>query len=298
LSERLKRPVSGILLVDKPAGITSNACLQKARYLYRAEKAGHTGALDPLATGVLPICLGEATKVSQFLLDATKEYAATIRLGSKTTTADSEGELIGEADVPAFDAPSILPVLATFLGESRQVPPDYSALKQNGVPLYKLAREGREIEKKIRLVTIHELELLDYRAPFLHVRVLCSKGTYIRSLAEDIAVALGTLGHVSELRRLQSGPFRIEQCHTLESLAAIEDFSRLDALLVPMDQAVAHLPLLMLSEVETRRLRQGQQFTVNADSAGEVRVYEGDTFIGIGRVAESGTLSAVRLLSY
>jgi tRNA pseudouridine55 synthase len=298
LAERLKRTVSGIVLVDKPAGITSNACLQKTRYLYRAAKAGHTGALDPLATGVLPICLGEATKVSQFLLDATKEYATTITLGSRTTTADSEGEVTGEAEVPALDAAAILPVLATFLGESAQVPPVYSALKQNGVPLYKLARQGREIEKKIRQVTIHELELLDYQAPLLRLRVLCSKGTYIRSLAEDIAVALGTLGHVSELRRLQSGPFRIEQCHTLESLTAVEDLAQLDTLLLPMDKAVEHLPMLVLVGDETRRLRQGQQFTVSADFAGEARVYEGDTFIGIGRLSEAGMLSAVRLLSY
>jgi tRNA pseudouridine55 synthase len=298
LSKRLKRAVSGIVLVDKPAGMTSNACLQKIKYLYGAAKAGHTGSLDPLATGVLPICLGEATKVSQFLLDAHKEYATAVKLGSKTSTADREGDVIAEAVVPPLDDAAILPVLNTFLGESEQVPPDYSALKQNGVPLYKLARQGKEIEKKIRMINILELELLQYQAPTLELRVLCSKGTYIRSLAEDIAVALGTLGHVHELRRLQSGPFRIAQCHTLDALNAMVDTDALDALLLPMDQAVEHLPAMALNELQALRLRQGQQLQVQSPATGQCRVYADETFIGIGQVDGAGMLSAVRLLSY
>ena len=299
LAERLKRAVSGIVVVDKPQGITSNACLQKVKYLYKAAKAGHTGSLDPLATGVLPVCLGEATKVSQFLLNAEKEYATVVMLGGKTTTADREGEVVEVAEVPALEEAAILRILRYFVGESLQIPPAYSALKQNGVPFYKLAREGREIETRVRTIFIHELELMGFSDKSLSLRVRCSKGTYIRSLAEDIAVALGTLGHVGELRRLQSGPFRLQDSVTIEKLKAVADLATLDAMLLPMDRAVDHLPMVSLQANDCLRLRQGQKVNCSACMVrGQVRVYESDTFIGIGSLDDAGVLSAVRLLSY
>lgn len=270
--------------------------------MFQAAKAGHTGSLDPLATGVLPICFGEATKVSQFLLDAQKEYVTTIRLGLKTKTADSEGEVLAEEDVPRLDSAAIRNVLSSFLGQSEQVPPIYSALKQQGVPLYKLARQGKEIAPKSRSIFLYELELLEWQSPLLSLRVKCSKGTYIRSLAEDIAVALGTLGHVAALRRTQSGPFTLITSHTLEALMemAKEGEAALDNLLLPMDLAVQHLRLIELHSSQSLRLRQGQPVLLEEQGNDEfVRVYDSITgFIGIGRLSNDGKLCPERLLSY
>ena len=232
-----RRPVHGVLLLDKPLGLSSNQALQKAKWLLRAEKAGHTGTLDPLATGVLPLCFGAATKFSQQHLDADKVYETTVRLGLKTSTADAEGEVIETREVSCTPG-RVVEVLDRFMGPIRQVPPMHSALKKDGKALYEYAREGETVEREARNVVIHDLELLDMQlqgdTPFLRLRVACSKGTYIRTLGEDIAEALGCGGHLSALRRVQTGPFGATQCVTLPELEAMDEAARLGALL-PVD---------------------------------------------------------------
>ncbi|MEY3614052.1 MAG: tRNA pseudouridine synthase [Pseudomonadota bacterium] len=228
-----RRPVHGVLLLDKPLGLSSNQALQKAKWLLRAEKAGHTGTLDPLATGVLPLCFGAATKFSQQHLDADKTYETTVRLGLKTSTADAEGEVISVREV-SCSAGKVVEVLDQFMGPITQVPPMYSALKKDGKALYEYAREGETVEREPRHVVIHDLELLDMQlqgdAPFLRLRVACSKGTYIRTLGEDIAEALGCGGHLSALRRVQTGPFEQSQCVSLAQLESMDENERLEAL--------------------------------------------------------------------
>ncbi|WP_090139164.1 tRNA pseudouridine(55) synthase TruB [Limnohabitans sp. DM1] len=228
-----RRPVHGVLLLDKPLGLSSNQALQKAKWLLRAEKAGHTGTLDPLATGVLPLCFGAATKFSQQHLDADKVYETTVRLGVKTRTADAEGEVIETRDVTCTPG-MVVEVLDRFMGPISQVPPMYSALKKDGKALYEYAREGETIERESRNVVIHDLELLDMQlqgdAPFLRLRVACSKGTYIRTLGEDIAEALGCGGHLIALRRVVTGPFEASQCVTLPELEVMAEDERLAAL--------------------------------------------------------------------
>lgn len=225
-----RRPVHGVLLLDKPLGLSSNNALQKAKWLLRAEKAGHTGTLDPLATGVLPICFGAATKFSQLQLDADKTYETTVRLGIRTSTADAEGEVIETRPVRCTLG-QVVEVLDQFMGPIRQVPPMHSALKKDGKALYEYAREGETVEREPREVVIHELELLEVQlqgeAPFLRLRVQCSKGTYIRTLGEDIAQALGCGGHLIALRRIATGPFDVSQCLTLEQLDAMDEAERL-----------------------------------------------------------------------
>ncbi len=232
-----RRPVHGVLLLDKPLGLSSNQALQKAKWLLRAEKAGHTGTLDPLATGVLPLCFGAATKFSQQHLDADKTYETTVRLGLKTSTADAEGEVISVREV-SCSAGKVVEVLDQFMGPITQVPPMYSALKKDGKALYEYAREGETVEREPRHVVIQDLALLDMQlqgdAPFLRLRVACSKGTYIRTLGEDIAEALGCGGHLSALRRVQTGPFEQARCVSLEQLDAMGENERLGALL-PVD---------------------------------------------------------------
>jgi tRNA pseudouridine55 synthase len=232
-----RRPVHGVLLLDKPLGLSSNQALQKAKWLLRAEKAGHTGTLDPLATGVLPLCFGAATKFSQQHLDADKTYETTVRLGLKTTTADAEGDVISVREVSCTPG-MVVEVLDRFMGPISQVPPMHSALKKDGKALYEYARKGETVEREARNVVIHGLDLLDMQlqgdAPFLRLRVCCSKGTYIRTLGEDIAEALGCGGHLSALRRVVTGPFVAPQCVTLSQLEAMDEASRLDALL-PVD---------------------------------------------------------------
>ncbi len=232
-----RRPVHGVLLLDKPLGLSSNQALQKAKWLLRAEKAGHTGTLDPLASGVLPLCFGAATKFSQQHLDADKVYETTVRLGLKTRTADAEGEVIQTREVSCTPG-QVVEVLDQFMGPISQVPPMHSALKKDGKALYEYAREGETVEREARQVVIHDLELLDMQlqgdAPFLRLRVACSKGTYIRTLGEDIAEALGCGGHLSALRRVHTGPFDAAQCVTLPALEAMSDDERLSALL-PVD---------------------------------------------------------------
>jgi tRNA pseudouridine55 synthase len=232
-----RRPVHGVLLLDKPLGLSSNQALQKAKWLLRAEKAGHTGTLDPLATGALPLCFGAATKFSQQHLEADKVYETTVRLGLKTSTADAEGEVIETREVSCTPG-QVVEVLDQFMGPISQVPPMHSALKKDGKALYEYAREGETVEREARKVVIHDLELLDMQlqgdAPFLRLRVACSKGTYIRTLGEDIAETLGCGGHLSALRRVQTGPFGAAQCVTLPELEAMDEAERLSALL-PVD---------------------------------------------------------------
>lgn len=229
-----RRPVHGVLLLDKPLGFSSNQALQKAKWLLRAEKAGHTGTLDPLATGVLPICFGAATKFSQLHLDADKTYETVVRLGVSTTTGDAEGDVLDTRPV-SCSVGQVVEVLDRFTGAISQIPPMHSALKKDGKALYEYAREGVTVEREPRAVTIHDLELLDLRLdgdePCLRLRVRCSKGTYIRTLGEDIAAALGCGGHLSLLRRVRTGPFDASQCITVEALEALPEEQRLQRLL-------------------------------------------------------------------
>lgn len=297
--KREVRDVDGLLILDKPSGFTSNKCLQQVKHLLRAAKAGHTGALDPLASGVLPLCFGEATKVSQFLLDSDKAYRARIKLGVTTTTGDSEGEVLATAPVPTFSDEQIEAVLARFRGVITQQPSVYSALKQNGVPLYKLAREGKEITPKFRDVTIHSLQLLAHTSDELEIEVSCSKGTYIRTLAEDIGRTLGTGAHLTALRRLKAGPFTLAQSLTMEEMVQLATGGALDARLLAPDLAIADLPEVRLDAEQARRLRQGQLVSMNgADAAPDVRVYHGTEFVGIGELRADGVLAVKRLLKY
>ncbi|MEX1167406.1 MAG: tRNA pseudouridine(55) synthase TruB [Hydrogenophaga sp.] len=252
-----RRPVHGVLLLDKPLGLSSNQALQKAKWLLRAEKAGHTGTLDPLATGVLPLCFGAATKFSQLHLDADKTYETVVRLGLKTSTADAEGDVIEMRAVTCTPG-QVVEVLDRFTGEIEQVPPMHSALKKDGKPLYEYARDGETVEREARRVTIHDLDLLDMQlsgdAPSLRLRVRCSKGTYIRTLGEDIGEALGCGGHLVQLRRVATGPFSTEQCVTLEALEADSEAQRLERLLpVPM-LLQGHTPITLDQDSAARFL--------------------------------------------
>lgn len=297
---RKGRPVSGILLLDKPVGITSNAALQKVKWIYKAAKAGHTGSLDPLAEGLLPICLGEATKISAYLLDADKRYTTTVKLGEKTTTADAEGEVIESRPVENISAQRVTEVLQNFLGEQEQIPPMYSAVKHEGKRLYDLAREGKEVERKSRKITIYSLELTSINADELVLDVHCSKGTYIRTLAEDIGEMLGCGGHVSALRRTSVGPFDESNCMTLASLEEQADapFAELDALLLPIDNGLNHWPEVRLDTNSSHYLKQGQPVLVpKAPTEGWVRVYDAsDNFIGVGEVDDDGLIAPRRLM--
>jgi len=294
-----RKELDGILILDKPTGLSSNKALQTVKHLLGAAKAGHTGSLDPLASGVLPLCFGEATKVSQFLLDSDKVYQARIKLGVTTTTGDSEGEVLANAVVPAFSSAELESALAGFCGVITQQAPIYSALKQDGVPLYKLARAGKEITAKFRDVCIHRLQLLDWHWPELTVEVGCSKGTYIRTLAEDLGKVLGTGAHLTALRRLQAGPFALEAALDLEQIRGLAAQGRLEANLIPADQAISSLPQFELDEEQRRRLRQGQGVSLSETGAiPAMRLYCAGSFIGIGEVTAEGVLQARRLLKY
>ena len=243
-----RRPVHGVLLLDKPLGLSSNQALQKAKWLLRAEKAGHTGTLDPLATGVLPLCFGAATKFSQIHLDADKTYETTVRLGVKTATGDAEGDVI-ETRAVNCTAGQVVEVLDRFMGPISQVPPMHSALKKDGKPLYEYARDGETVEREARHVVIHDLELLDMQlqgdAPYLRLRVCCSKGTYIRTLGEDIGEALGCGGHLTMLRRTATGPFDASQCIALDALEALSETDRLARLLPVQALLDGHDPVTL-----------------------------------------------------
>jgi tRNA pseudouridine55 synthase len=279
----------GILLLDKPEGLSSNAALQRVRRLYRARKAGHTGSLDPLASGLLPVCLGQATKASALLLDADKTYDFTIALGERTSTGDREGETLECVPVPAFDEAAVRKAAAGFLGEIEQVPPMYSALKHEGERLYRLARRGLEVERPARRVTIHRLELKAMNGPELRFETRCSKGTYVRTLAEDLARALGTVGHVARLRRLSLGPFQLPRMHTLAELEQNPEPESLDARLLPVDSALSALPAVRLGPAEQACILHGQAVFAAGPAGSLVRMYGPDGgFLGVGRMSGEG----------
>jgi tRNA pseudouridine55 synthase len=293
----MRRRLDGVLLLDKPAGVGSNAVLQVVKRLYGAEKAGHAGTLDPLASGLLPVLFGEATKFSQFALDADKEYVTTARLGVTTTTADAEGEVL-EHKPCLVCAEEIEPVLVGFRGELAQVPPMYSALKQSGRPLYELARAGREVPREPRRIRIYSLELLQFGADSLELRIHCSKGTYIRTLVEDIGGALGCGAHVSALRRTVSGAFRIEDAVTLEQLQADTPASR-DARLLPLERLLGGLPRVDLPEALAERFARGQALQIEDAPAGPCSVYgQQGRLLGLGEGRVPGELRPRRLMSH
>ena len=299
------RQVDGLLVLDKPTGMSSNAALQRAKRLFGAAKAGHTGSLDPLATGVLPLCFGEATKFSQFLLDADKGYESTFVLGVGTDTADADGAVITRASAVHLAEDSVTRAMVMLTGAIEQVPPMYSALKVDGQPLYKRARAGEQVERAARPVEIYGFELLSFEPGEevrLGVKVRCSKGTYIRTLAEDLGAALGVPAHVSALRRYQSGPFAIDDCVTPEQLTAVKESGTdtdLDALLQPIESCIQHLPRLSLSEAATFYIRQGQPVLVpNGPQSGMVRIADaGGLFLGVGDMRDDGKLAPKRLLA-
>jgi tRNA pseudouridine55 synthase len=295
------RRVNGILLLDKPQGMTSNAALQVVKRLYQARKAGHTGSLDPLATGLLPLCFGEATKVSGFLLDADKRYRVVCRLGERTTTGDAEGEVVERRPVEGITEARLRKALEGFVGEIEQIPPMYSAVKHKGERLYKLARKGVEVEREARKVDIRSLELLDFSAPVFEIDVHCSKGTYVRTLVEDIGEQLGCGAHVTALRRLAVGPFDDSQLIDMETLeaTAAESMAALDKLLLPMESGLSQWPGVRLSGDAAFYLRQGQPVLVpQAPTEGWVRLYEGESrFLGMGEILDDGRVAPRRLMT-
>lgn len=298
---RPRRPIDGILLLDKPQGLTSNQALMRIRHYYQADKAGHTGSLDPLATGLLPVCLGEASKFTQFLLDADKVYRTRIRLGVRTNTGDAEGEVVATAPVPALDAAAIEAVLGRFRGEIDQVPSMFSALKRDGRPLYELARQGIEVEREARRITIHRLTLIAATAEEWELEAHVSKGTYIRSLAEDIGEVLGCGAHVVMLRRTSLGPFQTPVMVTLEQVeAALEQggHAAIDALLLPPWAGLADWPRVELSENAAYYLLHGQPVRVaGAPAEGQVLLFEaGGRFLGIGAMDDEGRVAPRRLI--
>lgn len=303
---RPRRPIDGILLLDKPVGLTSNQILQWVKHRYQADKAGHTGSLDPLATGVLPICLGEATKYSHYLLDADKTYVTRLKLGEKTNTSDAEGEIIATAAVPVISANELEKVLAQFRGDIMQVPSMFSALKRDGRPLYELARAGIEVERAARPVTIYQLTCIAIDLPYIDLEVKCSKGTYIRNLVEDIGDVIGCGAHVVALRRTQAGPFDLSQSVTREQIAEAEPlgFPALDSFLLPAWAGLADWPRVELSETSAYYLRHGNPVQASGlpRDGQSVLIFErqddgsADVFLGIGGQDDDGLLAPKRLV--
>lgn len=294
------RNVHGIVLLNKAAGLTSNAALQQVKRLYDANKAGHTGSLDPLATGVLPLCLGEATKVSQFLLDSDKKYRATIKFGVRTDTADSEGEVIASCDDFELSERKIKSALTAFVGDIEQVPPMYSALKVDGVPLYKMARKGQVIERQSRSITVHSIDLVRFEDDEVVLEIACSKGTYIRTIADDLGQSLGCGAHITGLHRMQAGAFSEEQCFSLDELVATNSehgFLGIDELLIPMDEAIKELPEVVLPSITADHIKNGQPVVArHLPAEGLVRLYENEQFIGIGSINDDGMVAPKRLV--
>lgn len=294
------RNVSGILLLDKPAGVTSNDALQKVKRLFRARKAGHTGSLDPLATGLLPICFGDATKLSAYLLDADKHYQVRVKLGETTSTADTEGEVVETASTDGIAESAVRALLPRFTGEIDQLPPMYSALKHKGERLYNLARQGIEVERELRRINIFKLELSNWSLPEFSLDVHCSKGTYVRTLAEDIGKAVGCGAHVTALRRTGVGPYADGE---LVSMTQLEDLrvqgtAALDELLLPMESALTHWPEVRLSDDAAYYMKMGQAVLVpQAPTEGWVRIYsKPGKFLGVGCILEDGKVQPKRLL--
>lgn len=290
-----RRKLDGVLLLDKPVGPSSSAALQAVKRLLNAEKAGHAGTLDPLASGLLPLLFGEATKFAQYGLDAAKEYVADVRLGEATDTGDAEGAVIEQRPV-AVDESTLAGALAGLRGEIRQVPPMYSALKKDGQPLYALARAGQTVEREARPVTIHELELVSRKDDLLQLRIRCSKGTYVRQLAADLGIALGTVAHLAALRRTQVGSLRLDQAVTLDDLRALGEASRL-AWLLPPDRLLEHLPRVNLDAPRSGRFLNGQAVRLAGVAKGPVRVYRAGTLLGVGEGCPEGELQPARLIA-
>lgn len=294
----MKRRVDGVLLLDKPAGLTSNTALQKVKRLFNAAKAGHTGTLDPFATGLLPLCLGEATKFSQFLLDADKVYRAEVRLGVRTSSGDLDGEVIARAPV-TVDEDRLRVALMRFLGEIEQVPPMHSALKHQGRPLYEYARQGIEIERKARRVVVHALDLEGLAGDVCTLRVHCSKGFYVRALADDLGQALGCGAHLTGLRRLGVGGFSVADALDLEVLGVMSEPER-DACLLPADGLIAGLPDLDLDAESAWQIGHGQAVWLPRLAVGTVfRIYApGRDFLGVAEVNQDGKLAPKRLIAH
>lgn len=294
------RAIDGIVVLNKSRGLSSNKALQQVKHLYEARKAGHTGSLDPLATGVLPLCLGEATKVSQYLLDSDKGYRARIKLGVRTDSGDSEGNVLEENDVSGIDRKQIEAELERFRGDILQLPPMYSALKKDGVPLYKLARQGKTVEREPRPVTIYSIALTDFEGDELEIEVECSKGTYIRTIADDLGQALACGAHIIALHRTKAGAFTEQDCVEVEALTQEKDESGLQGLdqyLIAMDEAVADFPAVELPEITAGFVKNGQAVLVqHLPAEGLVRLYEEEHFIGIGCIDDEGKVAPKRLI--
>ncbi|MHB1092137.1 tRNA pseudouridine(55) synthase TruB [Thiobacillus sp.] len=290
-----RQPIDGVLLLNKPVGITSNAALQKAKWLLNAKKAGHTGTLDPFADGLLPLCFGEATKFSAYLLDADKRYRAVMQLGVTTTTGDPEGEVLDTREV-SVSRGDLLAVLPRFMGEIEQIPPMHSALKHQGRPLYEYARAGIEIERPPRKVTVRALDMIECAPPRVVLDVQCTAGTYIRTLAQDIGAALGCGAHLIALTRTAAGGFSLDQARSLASLEALEAGQR-PSWLQPADCLVAHLPALQLDDADAADLCQGRSVPYSGDHTGLMRVYTAaNRFLGLIQV-EAGHLIPRRLIA-
>lgn len=295
-----KKNLHGIVLLDKPIGLSSNMALQKVKRILRAKKAGHTGTLDPLATGLLVVCLGEATKISAYLLDAGKRYLTTFKLGETTATGDTEGDVLEKKDVTDAMKARIPEVIKKFTGEIEQIPPMYSAIKHKGQPLYKLARAGEVVERKPRTVHIHEMSLIKVEGDEVTLDIRCSKGTYIRTLAEDMGKELGCGGHVSELRRTGLGPFTMEGMVTLDELYAAKDQPEvLENMILPIETALSDWPDVNLNDDTAYYLRMGQAVQVpQAPTQGWVRIYAGEhDFLGVGQITDDGRVAPKRLVN-
>jgi len=299
MSKTTKLAINGILLLNKPIGYTSNFVLQKVKHLFNAQKAGHTGSLDPIATGMLPICFGQATKFSQYLLDADKCYEVTAKLGIKTSTADATGEIISNISPESVTKDQLHTALNAFRGQIKQVPSMYSALKHQGIPLYKYARAGKEVERKARDVTIHKLTLDAFEDYQFKLTVCCSKGTYIRNLVEDIGDMLGVGAHVTQLHRTYTMGLEHDTMYPLEDLQAMEQ-TELFQLLLPVDRAIEHMPCISLNAQDVLALRHGKVIQTNAHcETGIVRVLDdGQHLVGLGIIDTSSQLKAHRLLAY
>lgn len=294
---RTFRPFDGVLLLDKPLELSSNTALQKARRLFQAEKAGHTGTLDPLATGLLPVCFGEATKFSTALLEADKSYRTTVRLGITTATGDVEGEILQQQPVPPLTLEALHAVLNRFRGAIQQLPPMYSALKHQGKPLYEYIRNGETIDRALRDVVIHDLELHSFDGVNLDLSVRCSKGTYIRTLGEDIGAAIGCGAHLTKLRRTAIAHFDLAHAYTLEQLADLSDTER-EACVLPVDSLLPNMPKLHLDDVALKRLAQGQRLGLDTGLPdGKIALYGAQGFVGVGEL-QGRRLAPDRLMAH
>lgn len=293
----IRNQINGILLIDKPQGLSSNGILQKIKFLYYAKSAGHTGSLDPLATGLLPICFGEATKFSQYLLDSDKTYTVTAQLGVRTTTSDREGEIVSERTVPDFSQKNLEKALDSFRGKIQQVPSMFSALKYQGKPLYFYARQGITIERPAREIEIYRCDLLDHASHQLQLKIHCSKGTYVRTLVDDLGELLGCGAHVAELRRTQVGHFTEDQMISFEKLSSFTEQERI-AQLLPMESALQGLPRVFISTATASFVRKGQAVLVpKAPSKGFVCIMEENQFLGVGEVLSDGKIAPRRLIN-